>query len=89
MSDAITFTIDDVQVTGKKGQTIIEAAEDNGIYIPSLCWLRKLNPGGTCRVCTVMVNGRPQAACTQPVAEGRRTKLAENSRAVLGSLGNL
>jgi len=70
MSDAITFTIDGIQVTGKKGQTIIEAAEDNGIYIPNLCWLRKLNPGGTCRVCTVLVNGRPQASCTQPIAEG-------------------
>jgi [NiFe] hydrogenase diaphorase moiety small subunit len=27
-------------------------------------------PGGACRVCTVLVNGRPQAACTQPVSEG-------------------
>ncbi len=70
MSDTITFTIDGVEVTGKKGQTILEAADDNGIYVPRLCWAKKLAPGGTCRVCTVLVNGRPQAACTQPAAEG-------------------
>jgi [NiFe] hydrogenase diaphorase moiety small subunit len=33
--------------------------------------MKGLIPGGSCRVCTVMVNGRPQAACTQPVAEGQ------------------
>jgi len=70
MSEKITFTIDGKEIAGEKGQTIIEAAEDAGIYIPRLCWVRKLNPGGTCRVCTVMVNGRPQASCTQPVAPG-------------------
>ncbi len=70
MSDKISFTIDDVEVQGSPGQTILEAAEEAGIYIPRLCHLKGLTPFGSCRVCTVMVNGRPQTACTQPIADG-------------------
>ena len=70
MSDTIAFTIDGVEVQGHPGQTILEAADEAGIYIPRLCYLKGLAPHGSCRVCTVLVNGRPQAACTQPVAEG-------------------
>lgn len=70
MSNTITFTIDGVEVTAQPGQTIMEAADAAGVYIPRLCAMDELTPHGSCRVCTVMVNGRPQAACTQPVAEG-------------------
>jgi len=70
MSDTVTFTIDGVEVTAKPGQTIIEAADEAGIYIPRLCHTPDLTPFGSCRVCTVMANGRPQAACTTPAAEG-------------------
>jgi len=70
MSEKITFTIDGVEVQGEPGQTIMNAADAAGIYIPRLCALEDLSPYGSCRVCTVMVNGRPQAACCQPIAEG-------------------
>lgn len=70
MSDNISITIDGVAVSAKPGQTIIEAADKAGIYIPRLCYMKGLIPHGSCRVCTVTVNGRPQAACTQPVADG-------------------
>jgi [NiFe] hydrogenase diaphorase moiety small subunit len=70
MSDTITITIDGNEVTGKPGQTILEAAQQAGIYIPRLCFMDGLVPHGSCRVCTVLVNGRPQSACTQPIAEG-------------------
>ena len=70
MSETTTFTIDGVTVTGTPGQTIMQAADAAGIYIPRLCAHKDLKPFGACRVCTVKVNGRPQAACTQPVAEG-------------------
>jgi len=52
------------------GQTILEAAEAAGKYIPRLCHHPDLTPFGSCRVCTVLVNGRAQAACTQPVSAG-------------------
>jgi [NiFe] hydrogenase diaphorase moiety small subunit len=70
MSDTVTLTIDNVQLPGRPGQTILEAADEAGIYIPRLCHLKGLQPFGSCRVCTVLVNGRPQAACTQPIAQG-------------------
>ena len=70
MSETIIFTIDGVEVQARKGQTILEAADDAGIYIPRLCAFKDLSPHGSCRVCTVFVNGRPQAACTQPVTPG-------------------
>jgi len=70
MSQKITFTIDGNEVHGRAGQTILEAADAAGIYIPRLCYLKGLSPHGSCRVCTVLVDGRPQAACTQPIAPG-------------------
>jgi len=70
MSGKVNFTIDGVPVQGEPGQTILQAAAMAGIYIPHLCAKRELTPYGSCRVCTVLVNGRPQAACIQPVAEG-------------------
>lgn len=72
MSDAtIPIFIDDEEISARPGQTILQAAEDAGIYIPRLCAHKDLQPHGSCRVCTVKVNGRPQSACTQPVAPGQ------------------
>jgi [NiFe] hydrogenase diaphorase moiety small subunit len=66
----INFTIDGKDCKAKGGQTIVEAARENGVYIPTLCNFEGLKPAGACRMCTVRVGGRYQAACTTPVAEG-------------------
>lgn len=70
MADTFTFTIDGVEVSANKDQTILAAAGAAGIYIPRLCNMDGLEPFGACRVCTVFVNGRPQSACTQPAQAG-------------------
>lgn len=70
MSEKIVFILDGEVVEGEAGQTILEAAERAGKYIPRLCAHKDLVPYGGCRVCTVKVNGRPQAACTQPISDG-------------------
>ena len=70
MSDKIKFTIDGREIEADPGQTILQAAAMAGVYIPRLCAEKGLSPHGSCRVCVVRVNGRPQAACTQPVAAG-------------------
>ena len=70
MADKLKFTIDGVEVTAEPGQTILDAADAAGIYIPRLCAHPDLKPIGSCRVCTVIVDGRPQAACVKPVADG-------------------
>lgn len=71
MSNTIELTIDGKEIKAQPGQTILEAAQQAGVYIPRLCYMKGLVPHGSCRVCTCMVNGRPQAACTTPVAPGQ------------------
>ena len=70
MSDTITFTINGQSIHGEPGDTILTAADRAGVYIPRLCHKEGLEPQGACRLCTVLANGRPCSACTQPVAEG-------------------
>jgi [NiFe] hydrogenase diaphorase moiety small subunit len=70
MSDEMVITLDGVAITARAGQTILEAADAAGVYIPRLCHHPELHPFGACRVCTVLVAGRPQAACTTPVGPG-------------------
>jgi [NiFe] hydrogenase diaphorase moiety small subunit len=70
MTDKINLTIDGKTIQGEPGQTIMEAARESGVYIPHLCYHKDLVPHGSCRVCTVIANGRAQSACTQPIAEG-------------------
>ncbi len=66
----IALMIDGHRIEADPGQTILEAAEGAGVYIPRLCWMKELTPAGSCRVCTVRAGGRPVSACTQPVAPG-------------------
>lgn len=64
------FTIDGKRVQFREGQTIMEAAMAEGIYIPHLCHNPEFTPHGSCRVCSVKANGRHVAACTAPASEG-------------------
>ncbi len=69
----VNLTIDGKQITTAKTSTIYEAAKENGIYIPVLCYAKKLLPYGACRVCLVEVEqmkGRLIPSCTTPVTEG-------------------
>lgn len=70
MTNSVKLQIDGREITAQAGQTILQAAALAGIYIPHLCAHKELSPWGGCRVCMVKVNGRAQAACTQPVTEG-------------------
>lgn len=70
MPDKIKFTVDGKECQAEAGMTIYEAAKANGIYIPVLCHYEGLKPVGSCRICSVRVNGRWMAACTQPVTPG-------------------
>ena len=65
-----TFTVDRVEVEATPGQTIIQACDAAGIYIPRLCYHPDLEPAGHCRVCTCKINGRPASSCTMPAARG-------------------
>ena len=68
----INLTIDDQKVTVPEGMTILEAAKQAGIDIPTLCFLKEINEVGDCRMCIVEVEGRKGFAtsCIQTVEEG-------------------
>ena len=68
----VTLTIDDQEVKAKKGTTILQAARQAGIDIPTLCFLKDINEVGDCRMCIVEVEGRRGFAtsCIQTVEEG-------------------
>ncbi|MFB3880917.1 MAG: NADH-dependent [FeFe] hydrogenase, group A6 [Armatimonadota bacterium] len=68
----ITLTINGREVTAPAGSTVLEAAEQAGIYIPTLCHHPDLKPAGVCRVCLVEVKGQPvlQPACVFPASNG-------------------
>ncbi|MFA5120893.1 2Fe-2S iron-sulfur cluster-binding protein [Zavarzinia sp.] len=70
MTDTFTFTIDGVQVEAEPGQTVIEACDAAGVYIPRLCHHPELPPVGQCRLCTCKIDGRMLGACVTPAARG-------------------
>ena len=70
MNSTIKFKIDGKIVTAEKGQTIVEAAKANGVYIPTLCNFEGLPPKGCCRMCTIKINNRYMTACTTPASDG-------------------
>ena len=65
------FNIDELPVPFTPGQTILEAAEAAGVFVPHLCHHPDLKPQGGCKLCTVIVNGRTQTACTCKAADGQ------------------
>ena len=70
--EKVTLTIDGKKVVADSKKTVLEAATENGIYIPTMCYLKKLNPIGSCRVCLVDIEGAddPMTSCQLPVMEG-------------------
>jgi [NiFe] hydrogenase diaphorase moiety small subunit len=70
MSEIIEFTIDGQTCKAKRGALLVNAAADNGIFIPTLCNYPNLPAKGSCRICSVRVNGRLMTACVTPVVEG-------------------
>ena len=71
----IELTIDGVKVKADEGTTVLEAARETGIIIPTLCYHPGLSPYGACRICLVeVVKGNRsslEASCTLPVEMGQ------------------
>ncbi|MEW6263815.1 MAG: molybdopterin-dependent oxidoreductase [Thermodesulfobacteriota bacterium] len=68
----ISLKIDGKEVAAPEGSTILEAARQHGIRIPTLCHHPDLTPYGGCRLCVVEVDGSPRlaASCVMPVRKG-------------------
>jgi [NiFe] hydrogenase diaphorase moiety small subunit len=76
MSDAArpTFSMDGRDIPFDPGQTILQAAMAAGVYVPHLCYNKEFKPHGSCKVCTVKVNGRTATSCTMPAQEGQNVE---------------
>ena len=70
--ELIKLTIDDKEVEVKKGTTILEAARQAEVDIPTLCFLKDINEVGDCRMCIVEIEGRRGfvPSCVQKAEEG-------------------
>lgn len=70
--EMVNLKINGMPVSVPKGYTILEAAKEIGIKIPTLCFLKELNEIGACRICVVEVKGARSlvASCVYPVNEG-------------------
>ena len=68
----VTLTIDNKTVTVPAGTTILDAARQVDIHIPTLCYLREINEVASCRICAVEVEGvdKLATACNTLVEEG-------------------
>ena len=68
----VTLTIDNKAVTVPEGTTILDAAKQVEIHIPTLCYLRDINEVGSCRICAVEVEGvnKLATACNTLVEDG-------------------
>jgi len=72
MTEKIKLTIDEVEIEVEKGVTVLQAAQNAGIYIPTLCYHPDLLPYGGCRLCIVEIEnmrGFP-TSCTTPATNG-------------------
>ena len=74
--EKINITIDKIEIAVDPGTTILQAAKEVGVDIPTLCYMKELNEIGACRVCLVEVEGARglNAACMQPVYENMVVK---------------
>lgn len=81
----INIKINGVAISAPKGSTILEAARIANIEIPTLCFLKKINEIGACRICVVEVKGARSlvASCVYPINEGM--EIFTNSPTVLES----
>lgn len=88
----INLTINDQAISVPEGTTIIDAAKQNRISIPKLCYLEHVNKVGACRICVVEVEGAKtlQASCMTKAQEGMvvhtNSKTVRHARKVLYEL---
>lgn len=70
MNQLPTFKLDGRDIPFEPGQTIMQAAQAAGAYIPHLCHHADFDPIGSCKVCSVRIKGRTVTSCTMPASAG-------------------
>ncbi|MBW1801802.1 MAG: formate dehydrogenase subunit alpha [Deltaproteobacteria bacterium] len=73
--NTVKLTIDDLEITAREDMTVLEAALENDIYIPHLCYHPDLESVGSCRLCMVEIDeGRVDISCKTQVKEGMQIR---------------
>ena len=65
-----TFTLDGREIAFAPGQTVLQAALAAGCYVPHLCYHPQFRPHGSCKLCTVRIDGHWATSCTRPARAG-------------------
>jgi formate dehydrogenase alpha subunit len=88
--ETVTITLDGVEVSGNSIMTILDLATESGVYIPTLCNDKNLQPYGACRLCMVEDESSNTllAACVTPIRSGmvintRSERVMERRRVIL------
>jgi NADH dehydrogenase/NADH:ubiquinone oxidoreductase subunit G len=90
----ITFMLDGKQILVRPGRTLLEAAREHGVWIPTLCYHEALEPYGGCRLCVVELETprgpRLVAACSHPCQDAAivrtSTPMVDQARRVAAKL---
>jgi [NiFe] hydrogenase diaphorase moiety small subunit len=69
-----SFEFDGQPVPLQPGDTILQAAQRAGHTVPQLCWHPEVSASASCRLCTVIADGRPVAACVTPAIAGQQVQ---------------
>jgi len=95
MTEKIEVTLNGRQISVEGGETLLEAARENGIDIPTICFHEATTSNALCRICVVEVEGQrlPQPACIVKAAEGmkvqtRSEKVVRARRTILEMLAS-
>ncbi len=91
MNNKVKLKIDGKSIQAEGGTNLVDVAKENNIFIPTLCYFKELNPLGTCRICTVKLNGKHTTGCTVKVSEGMNIEvntpeLLDNRKAIIEML---
>ncbi len=72
MTESIKIIIDKKEVIAEKEMTILEAAKNAGVYVPTLCYHEDLKPSGSCGLCVVEIQGQqiPKRSCCTSIENG-------------------
>lgn len=86
-----TFILDGRPISFAPGQSVMQAALAAGVFIPHLCYHPEFRPHGSCKLCTVKVDGKAATSCTLPAAAGMQVecntpKINERRRTLLQML---
>lgn len=88
MSDLISLDIDGKLCKAKEGESLLNTARANGIFVPAICYLTRCSPTLACRLCLVEADGKQVYACNAKAKDGMQVKtttenIAKERRAVM------